>query len=515
MLIRLRTLVLTVACTMLTVAAHTQDNVTLMEKASSGDANAQYELGKMYVTGEGEPQDFAQGAMWYRRAADQGYADAQLSLGAMYARGHGVPQDNVQAAFWMRKSADQGGAFAQYSLGFLYGIGAVVPQDYAQSILWFRKAADQGFAAAQFSLGVDYEKGLGVPKDDAQAAVWYRKAADQGNAGAQSELGGLYAAGEGVPLDSAKAIFWLRKASDQGNAEAQCGLGLIYYKGLGVTQDDTQAAAWFRKAADQGNTDGQNLLGILYAVGEGVPLDHAEAYFWLELGSAGKPIYTAQGDLSTVRDGVASHLSRTVLRQTQERVRKWAEAHPLQQSAMEDIPPDMQPTPVAPSPVAPDAEAHASQPANESNFTTPGSAQDAIQQAIQNAARHPGGVEASNATSRPLNTGNVDILSDTQGVNFQPYIARIMSEIYQQWLPLIPDEARPPQLKQGYTLIRLKIFPDGTIGAMHIDDSAHDNALNLAAWDSIEGQQFPPLPKQFTGPDLELRIHFLVNKGKE
>jgi hypothetical protein len=27
--------------------------------------------------------------------------------------------------------------------------------------------------------------------------------------------------------------------------------------------------------------------------------------------------------------------------------------------------------------------------------------------------------------------------------------------------------------------------------------------------------QFPPLPKQFTGPNLELRIHYLVNKTTE
>jgi TonB family protein len=101
-------------------------------------------------------------------------------------------------------------------------------------------------------------------------------------------------------------------------------------------------------------------------------------------------------------------------------------------------------------------------------------------------------------------------------VNFQPYLARIMREIYEQWIPLIPEEAQPPLNKQGVTQIRFTINPDGTIAAMHLDGSTHDDALNRAAWGSITGVgQFPPLPKEFHGPNLELRIHYLVNKTTE
>ncbi len=37
---------------------------------------------------------------WYRKAADQGYARAQYNLGNMYCSGQGVPQDYVQAHMW-------------------------------------------------------------------------------------------------------------------------------------------------------------------------------------------------------------------------------------------------------------------------------------------------------------------------------------------------------------------------------------------------------------------------------
>jgi TPR repeat protein len=48
--------------------------------AEQGDARAQFWLGLMYFNGQGLPQDFDQGATWFRKAADQGYAAAQTAL---------------------------------------------------------------------------------------------------------------------------------------------------------------------------------------------------------------------------------------------------------------------------------------------------------------------------------------------------------------------------------------------------------------------------------------------------
>ena len=154
------------------------------------------------------------------------------------------------------------------------------------------------------------------------------------------------------------------------------------------------------------------------------------------------------------------------------------------------------------------------------NFSQPSqSAGDAIRRAAQQAAQNPGAGGDYGAgipvEHQGMNTG-VDVLSDTMGVDFNPYLKRILREIYNTWLPLIPEEARPPLNKQGVTQIRFTILPDGRIGAMSLDGSTHDEALNRAAWGSITGVgQFPPLPPQFHGPNLELRIHYLVNKRTE
>ena len=84
-----------------------------------------------------------------RERAWAGDAVAQCSLGVAYALGRGVPQDYAQAAQWYRKAAEQGEAFAQFNLGLLYNSGRGVPQDYAQAAQWYEKAAVQGDAWSQ------------------------------------------------------------------------------------------------------------------------------------------------------------------------------------------------------------------------------------------------------------------------------------------------------------------------------------------------------------------------------
>jgi outer membrane biosynthesis protein TonB len=175
-----------------------------------------------------------------------------------------------------------------------------------------------------------------------------------------------------------------------------------------------------------------------------------------------------------------------------------------------------QPTPRATPPVV--ADAPTPQPSAKPNFNTNNSAESSIDDAVRNAARNPGGggYGARGSGNHPLNMGGAEILSDTQGVNFDPYLRRLLADIYRNWLPLIPEEARPPLSKQGETLVRFRILPDGRIGGMWLDGSTHDDAINRSAWGSVTSEgQFPPLPSQFHGPNLELRIHYYVNKQPE
>ena len=68
------------SCAGLSISSPLED---LTRCAELGDAGAQGNLGWMYATGEGVPQDDAEAVRWYRLAAEQGYASAQYNLGFM------------------------------------------------------------------------------------------------------------------------------------------------------------------------------------------------------------------------------------------------------------------------------------------------------------------------------------------------------------------------------------------------------------------------------------------------
>ena len=117
--------------------------------AEQGDVDAQFNLGVMYATGEGVPENDAEAVRWYRLAADQGYTNAQLSLGLMYANGEGVARDLAEAVKWYRLAAEQGDAMGQYALGFMYDYGEGLPDDYVLAYAWYNLAAAQGNKVAR------------------------------------------------------------------------------------------------------------------------------------------------------------------------------------------------------------------------------------------------------------------------------------------------------------------------------------------------------------------------------
>ena len=59
--------------------------------------------------------DYAAALGEWRPLAEQGFASAQYNLGLMYATGQGVPQDAAKAVNWYGKAARQGDSSAQDS----------------------------------------------------------------------------------------------------------------------------------------------------------------------------------------------------------------------------------------------------------------------------------------------------------------------------------------------------------------------------------------------------------------
>jgi TPR repeat protein len=77
----------------------------LFHAAEQGDPRAQTQVGFMYETGRGLPQDYMSATYWYRRAAEQGYSRAQYLLGLMYDKGQGVGSNYIVAHKWLNLAA--------------------------------------------------------------------------------------------------------------------------------------------------------------------------------------------------------------------------------------------------------------------------------------------------------------------------------------------------------------------------------------------------------------------------
>jgi len=175
-------------------------------------------------------------------------------------------------------------------------------------------------------------------------------------------------------------------------------------------------------------------------------------------------------------------------------------------------PPPPAPTPQPSHTAAPVVDAPSPQP--NVNFGKTPSASDALKNAL-NGSRGPGANVGNNlhASGGADVGGGMEVLSDMQGVDFSAWLRRMHDDVLRNWEPLLPEETEAPILKQGETYLRVKINPDGSIADMHLDGSSHDVAIDKSCWGSITSEgQFPPLPKQFHGPYLELRLHYMVNK---
>lgn len=206
-------------------------------------------------------------------------------------------------------------------------------------------------------------------------------------------------------------------------------------------------------------------------------------------------------------------------RKTMEQLKKQAPPTPQPPAPQPPAPEEARNTPTAPQPLAPAPVAPRPSPAIDAPLPSaprPNIAQngetphDAMQNAMRG-GRSGAEVGAPGASTGSMNDG-AEVLSDTQGVDFNAYIARVKRDLRRNWIPLIPEEAAPPISKRGITRIRFSILPGGEIGAMTLEGGSGDIAIDKAAWGAIISEgQFPPLPKEYHGPQLELRFWFFLN----
>ncbi|HEV7319179.1 MAG TPA: peptidoglycan-binding protein [Ensifer sp.] len=179
--------------------------VALVTAAKGGDPLAFYEIGARFSEGRGVPENMAEAAKWYQRAADAGVVPAQYRLASMHEKGMGVTRDAAKAKTLYLAAAGQGNASAMHNLAVLLASGRDGAPDFAEATKWFAKAAELGIRDSQFNLAVLYARGNGVPQDLTESYKWFSAAAGEGDMDAAAKRDEVAKAMKPEQLESAKA----------------------------------------------------------------------------------------------------------------------------------------------------------------------------------------------------------------------------------------------------------------------------------------------------------------------
>jgi TonB family protein len=151
---------------------------------------------------------------------------------------------------------------------------------------------------------------------------------------------------------------------------------------------------------------------------------------------------------------------------------------------------------------------------------------NSVQEALRAAARRgpSGGLIVGDLTEGPGGRGagldlppasgragsSLELLSDPQGVDFRPYLIRILASVRRNWMAVIPQSARLG--RAGRVQIQFAIARDGRVPKLVIALPSGTEALDRAAVAGISASNpFPPLPAEFRGEQVRLQFTFLYN----
>jgi TonB family protein len=111
----------------------------------------------------------------------------------------------------------------------------------------------------------------------------------------------------------------------------------------------------------------------------------------------------------------------------------------------------------------------------------------------------------------PGRTGSsLELRSDTLGVDFRPYLAQILALVRRNWSAVIPESVRLGN--HGITQLLFTIDRTGQVPKLVIDTPSGSESLDRAAVAGISASvPFPPLPPEFKGQQIILRLSFKYN----
>jgi uncharacterized protein len=341
----------------LTAPTLSQTAQRLAREAAAGNAQSQYQLGRMYAAGYGVTENVTEARRLFVAAANQGHIEGSAYAGQFLLRGTGGPVDSVRSLTFLERAASAGNIGAKTVLGEHLIVNAIDTGTFtntARAIRYLEEAGDAGNATAQDILGSVYARGdAGVPKNGAKAEKYLRMGVEQGNPESMDTLGTLLIFGSlSIPQNQTEGWELVSRSAQAGNGRAMWRLGsalsegsggqtknlaeglrltrlsaqtgdingmfqlsMLTYHGVGLPADKVEGNRLFRLAADAGSGDAQHEMGLTYYHGDvGIAKNLVEAARWAAMsartGSArGQLLY---GKLLWAGEGVSQDRNQAV-----------------------------------------------------------------------------------------------------------------------------------------------------------------------------------------------------------
>jgi len=161
---------------------------------------------------------------------------------------------------------------------------------------------------------------------------------------------------------------------------------------------------------------------------------------------------------------------------------------------------------------------------SSANLALPTTPRAAVEEAIRSAARGAGGGivvgDAEDSSGAPGSLGQrpapgqsasqLQLLSDPKGVDFRPYLIRVLAAVRRNWFAVMPESVRMG--RRGRVQIQFAISRDGSVPKLVIASPSGADALDRAAVAGISASNpFPPLPVEFQGDQVRLQLTFSYN----
>ena len=124
----------------------------------------------------------------------------------------------------------------------------------------------------------------------------------------------------------------------------------------------------------------------------------------------------------------------------------------------------------------------------------------------------PGGLGPGlNLPPAPGKVGsNLELLSDPQGVDFRPYMLKVLSAVRRNWFAIMPESAKLGS--RGKVALQFSIDRQGAVPKLVIVMPSGVQALDRAAVAGVSASNpFPPLPTEFHGNQIRLQLMFSYN----